>query len=387
MKVFVGLILAALVVAIAWLLGTFMLRDPGLVVLSYDGHMIETSLWFFLLVSGLLLLAVWLLFKMVFSLLSSHRLLGRWNRRRRLKGSKRQTEQGLLLMAEEEWTDARKSLVSGAKGAAAPLLNFMQAAYASNELGQIKRRNELLKKAADSTPGSQFAVDLAAARMQIDGDGSELDAGIETLLALREQAPRHQIVAEFLARGYERKEDYSALESQLGSLKRMRKEHPEDVTRMEIAIARHKLLGAYRKDADAAGALALWRRQEKPVRLNADFVTEVATTLAAGGATSEAGEILADALDENWGNQWLNHYANLPGIEQAQAGQAKSWLKSHGDDALVQLMAARGEAASGNWQAAQTHAQKSQELLPSAAAAVELARCAQALGEDGTEAA
>ncbi len=396
MKILVGVILIVAALALAGLAGTFMVRDPGLVVLSYGGHMFETGLWTFLMV----LVAFWLLLRLIFStlasLLSSGKIFGRWTAKRRRGSAKRQTEQGLLLMAEEEWSDARKSLVGGAKGASTPLLNYLQAAYASNELGQTKRRDDLLAKAMKETPDAQFALDLAAARMQIGGSSgvkkggkesaadSELESGLEKLLKLRDQAPRHQIVAEFIARAYEKKADFSALESQLADVKRMRKEHPEDVERMETAIARYKILGAFEKDGDAAGALGAWKRASKGIRLNPALVTEVASTLASGNALPQAGELLADALAEEWNPDWLRQFVNLPGIEGEQAKQASSWLKSHGKDAQVQLLAARAEAAKENWAKAKGYAQKSEELAPSAEARVEVARAELALNESAT---
>jgi len=384
MKIVVGVLLIVAVLALAAMAGTVMVRDPGLVMLSYGGHQITTGLWTFLLVAVLAFLAIRFLFSTLASLLSSRQIFGRWTAKRRRSSAKRQTEQGLLLMAEEEWSDARKSLVGGAKGASTPLLNYLQAAYASNELGQIKRRDDLLAKAAKETPDAQFALDLAAARMQIAGDDSELDAGLEKLLKLRDQAPRHQIVAEFIARAYEKKADFSALESQLADVKRMRKEHPEDVARMETAIARHKILGAFEKDGDGPGALGAWKRASKDVRLDSALVTEVATTLASGNALQQAGELLADALSDQWNAAWLSQFVNLPGIEDEQAKQANSWLKSHAKDAQVQLLAARSEAAKENWTKAQSYAQRSEELTPSAAARIELARAELALNQSGS---
>ena len=381
MSVLVGFIVLIVALVGAGLLGTLAGRDSGYVLLSYGGHEIVTSLWFALFSIIALWLFVRLMMSLISSLLTSGQFFGRWHARRRRMGSKRQTELGLLLMAEEEWSDARKALLSGAAGATAPMLNFLQAAYASNELGQTKRRNELLQKAADSTPGAQFAVDLAAARMQLASlDSSETEAALEKLHSLRDQAPRHQIVSEFLARGYEKKGDFSALETQLGKIKRMRREHPDDVARMEGAIGRHKVLDAFAKDADAKGAIAVWKRLDKGVRMNTAFVEDFTSTLVAAGAYAEAGEVLVDALNEGWSVSLLARYTNLPDIEAEQAAQAKSWLKPHGRDANVQLLAARAAAGESNWSKALEHAKKSEEAAPSVAARSEIARCEQASG-------
>lgn len=381
MKVLVGIVVIIAVLVISGLVGTLAGRDSGYVLLSYGGHEIVTSLWFALGAAIALWLGVRLLISLITSLFSSGKLVGRWNARRRRMGSKRQTEMGLLLMAEEEWSDARKSLLSGAASASAPMLNYLQAAHASNELGQTKRRDELLQKAASSTPGAQFAVDLAAARMQVsNGDGSEVDAAIEKLVNLRDQAPRHQIVGEFLARAYEKKGDYSALESQLGKLKRLRKDHPEDVARMEIAIGRHKVLDAFAKDSDAKGAVAVWKRLDKSVRNHAVFVEEVAAALSAAGAYAEAGEVLVSALNDNWNSSLLARYIDLPDIDSDQAAQAKGWLKAHSTDSGVQLLAAQSAARDGLWSKALEHATKSAAASPSAAARLVIARCEEATG-------
>ena len=413
MKVLVVVLLIVVALVISGAAGTLMMRDPGLVVISYGGHIFETGLWTFLLVVVVAWLLIRFLLSTLASILSSGKIFGRFRANRRLLSAKKQTEQGLLLMAEEEWADARKSLVSGAKGAATPLLNFLQAAYASHELGQTKRRDDLLEKALKATPEAQFALDLAAARMQLTrsnlnavtsegpvavGDASssedaaaneetatneEVDRALETLLKLRDQAPRHQIVAEFIARAYEKKGDYSKLESQLSGLKRMRREHPADVERMELAIARHKVIGAFAKDSDAPGAVTIWKRQDKAIRLNPAFVQDAAATLAAGGAAKHAGEMLVDALSSNWNSAWLEQFVNLPGIEKLQARQAETWLRSNAGDPQVLLLAARAEAAKGEWQKAREYAAKGDEIAPSAALRVELARAEAALQKPG----
>ena len=66
--------------------------------------------------------------------------------------------------------------------------------------------------------------------------------------------------------------------------------------------------------------------------------------------------------------------------ESAQASQAKNWLKGHGKDAGVQLLAARAAARDGNFAKALEHARNSEQARPSAAARSEIARAEQATG-------
>jgi len=381
-----ALFVLVLALVIGGVIGKAAAHDPGYILLHYGGHEIETSIWFALLVVVAIAVVLWVVVSLLRSLLSSGRLFGRWSASRRLQGAKRQTGHGLLLMAEEEWGDARRSLLSAAKGSQVPLLNYLQAAIASHHLDQPTKRDELLQKAINTTPGSAFAVQLASARLKLESN--EVAPAIAELNALRQQAPRHQVVAQLLARAHEQRRDWSALESELTNLKRLRKQQPDIYARYEAGIARHKTLGALTNDNDAAGALSTWRRLDKPVRLETSLVTELADNMVAANHTATAAELLSAALDESWNQNWLQRYVDLPALEASQKSASARWLKTHNDDALLHLLAARCAAADGDWAIALEHAQHSDELAPSSAARSEIARCGLASGQqpDATDA-
>ena len=374
-----ALIILVVALVIGGVIGKAAAHDPGYILLHYGGHEIETSIWFALLVVVAIAVVVWVVVSLLRSLLSSRRLFGRWSASRRLQGARRQTGHGLLLMAEEEWSDARRSLLSAAKGSQVPLLNYLQAAIASHHLDQPTKRDELLQKAIKTTPGSAFAVQLASARLKLESN--EVAPAIAELNALRKQAPRHQVVAQLLARAHEQRSDWSALESELANLKRLRKQQPELYARYEAGIARHKTLGALTNDNDATGALSTWRRLDKSVRLETSLVTELADKMVAADHTATAAELLSAALDESWKQDWLQRYVDLPALESSQKSASARWLKTHNDDALLHLLAARCAAADSDWAKALEHAQRSDELAPSSAARSEIARCALASGQ------
>ena len=349
-----ALLILVVFLVLGGLIGKAAAHDPGHILLQYGNHEISSSIWFALLVVAAIGLTLWLVFSLLGSLLSSTRLFGRWNARRRLQGAKRQTGHGLLLMAEEEWSDARRSLLGAAKGAQVPLLNYMQAALASHHLDQPSKRDELLKKAIDTTPGSAFAVQLASARFKLDA--GELSPAIAELNTLRKQVPRHQVVAQLLASAHEQRSDWSALENELGNLKRLKKKQPEVYARYEAGIARHKTLGALTNDNDAAGALVTWRRLNKTVRLEPELVNELADKMVAANHADTAAELLSAALDESWEQSWLQRYAELPGIESIQKPASQRWLKTRKEDATLHLLAARCAASEGDWVKALEHA-------------------------------
>ncbi|MEM7218242.1 MAG: heme biosynthesis HemY N-terminal domain-containing protein [Pseudomonadota bacterium] len=346
--------LAMIVVAIiiGGLIGTLALRDPGYVMLAYHGHSVEMSLWFALILVVAAVILIRLLYALVRSIATSPRIVGRWNANRRLNGSRRHTEHGLLLLAEEEWSAARRSLVAGAPGSDAPLLNYLEAAMASNRLGEGKRRDDLLKKAIASTPGSEFAVDLARVRMQMDN--GEFGQAIAVLNRLRDMAPRHQVVATLLARCHRGHGDMSLLEAELPRLKRLKKDAPEEFAGMQLDIARHKVFGALARDDDAPGAVAVWKRLDTSARLDRDVVLDLAAELLGRDATEAARDVLVAALGDSWRRDWLGVYAALDIENDEKRRQAQRWLGKHADDALLKRIAAEpAGAGTGGDEAAQ----------------------------------
>ncbi|MFU8814168.1 MAG: heme biosynthesis protein HemY, partial [Pseudomonadales bacterium] len=149
--------------ALGGAVGALMVRDPGYVLLAYDQMAVETSLW----VALLLLVVVYLLIRLgvglVAQLAHGRGNLRGWASRRRSRAAAERALRGQLLLAEARWAEARKLLEASAPQLAAPLLNYLGAARAAQELGDIPGRDQLLLAAQNSTPNAELAVGLAQA--------------------------------------------------------------------------------------------------------------------------------------------------------------------------------------------------------------------------------
>ena len=154
----IGLLLVLIAVVLGGLVGTLVVRDPGYVLVAYDQMAVETSLWF----AVVLLIGVYFVVRLivfVFTRFAAGRgNLGSWNRERKFKNARQQRVQGLLLMAEGDWSEARRLLVNSASRVTSPLINYLNAARAAHEMGDTDGRDELLRQAHESTPGARFAV-------------------------------------------------------------------------------------------------------------------------------------------------------------------------------------------------------------------------------------
>ncbi|NJN51574.1 MAG: hypothetical protein HC809_07135 [Gammaproteobacteria bacterium] len=184
-----GAIVLVLALLVGGVVASLMARDPGYVLLVYDDMMLETSLWFGLLV----LLVAWLVARVVLWLLRRLLNVGSgvrgWNATRRVRHSREQTVRGMVLLAEGDWSAARAALLNAVSNAEMPFVNYLGAARAAHELGDTDSRDRLLAHAEESAAGSTIGVRLTAADMLM---GSGALAAAEPVLAkLHGEAPRH----------------------------------------------------------------------------------------------------------------------------------------------------------------------------------------------------
>lgn len=186
--IFIVLALVAML-ALGGVAGDLVARDPGYVLITYDGLAVETSLWIAIVGLFVGLFTLWLLAFLLTRLLRSWGMLGRWTNRRRQETAASRTTQGLLLMAEGQWAQAQRALVAAAPNAQAPMVNYLTAARAAAAQDLSEARDALLVQARESTPGSALAVGLVQAELQ--QQAGDWPASLTLLNEMREASPRH----------------------------------------------------------------------------------------------------------------------------------------------------------------------------------------------------
>ncbi len=369
-----GLLLILVAVVLGGLVGTLVVRDPGYVLISYGDMAVETSIWFALI----LLAATYLLVRLVLVLLSRSRAgsgrFGAWLRQRRSRNARQQTVRGLLLMAEGQWAEARKVLVAAASEVGTPLINYLSAARAAHELGDVEGRDELLREAHQSTPGSRFAVGLTQAELQLAG--SQWEQCLATLLELKSSAPRHPQVLRMLAEVYQRLEDWQALIELLGELKRLRI-YPDpafDALQLKAWCRRFDQPGT-------EPALVL-ERVPKELRREPALVSAAADALIAAADPDAAEALVRQTLQHVWSDALLDLYGRITsGDPQRQLMVAESWVKERPNDARLLLALGRISLMNGAWAKAREYLEASLRLARSTEVYGELGRLCVALGD------
>ncbi|MEM8766229.1 MAG: heme biosynthesis HemY N-terminal domain-containing protein [Pseudomonadota bacterium] len=367
-----GLLLLVVAVVLGGLIGTLVVRDPGYVLISYGDRALETSLWFALALLAALYLSIRFLIWLISRTTSSTGRFGNWLRRRKGRQARQQTVQGLLLMAEGQWANARKVLVSSAREVGTPLINYLSAARAAHELGDAEGRDKLLRQAHESTPGSRFAVGLTQAELQ--KNAAQWEQSLATLLQLKSTSPRHPQVLLMLAEVYEQLADWQALIELLPELKK----------RKVLVDAEFNTLAerAWVLRLGQGSAPDLWNDVPKDLKKTPAVLAAHARALAAAGDSAGAETALRSALRDLWDPTLIGLYGEITGAEpERQLLAAEGWLKERPNDPDLLLALGRICLMNGEWAKAREYFETSLRLQRSPEIYGELGRLCVSLGD------
>lgn len=376
----IALVILIIAAVLGALIGTLVYRDPGYVLVSYGDYALETSLWF----AVLLALALYFLIRFtVFVFVRVFRGKGNvrvWNRERLARRARARTVKGLLLMGEGRWDEARRAFLANASRVETPLINYLNAAQAADELGDVEDRDRLLRLAHETTPGSRFAVGMTQARLQLQR--GQLEQCLATLLQLKQESPRHALVLKMLATCYSQLGDWTSLRDLTGELRKAKAMSGEELATLQLEAWRG-ILGAHaRGEAASVDLVKLWKGCPRDLRRDPDLVGLYVRALENSGHAPEAEPVLRDALSNNWSDALVELYGTLGSDDVSrQLTAAENWLKERPNDAQLLLALGRICLRSGEWAKAREYFEASLRLRASREAYGELGRLCNALGE------
>jgi HemY protein len=375
------LISIVLALVIGGAIGTLMTRDPGYVLVSYAGSSLETSLWFAVAALIVAYFALRGLIALVGTLLRGGSGIRTWRESRRSRNAQERTQRGLLLAGEGDWAAARKTLSAVAARADTPLVNYLVAARAANEMGDTPARDELLDRAAATDPSVYLTVAIARAEMQLAVH--ELDAAAATLNEARSANAGNRRLLELLVACYEAQQHWAGLLMLADELRQQRVWSADALAtaqrRWWTGYFRHRTRSLAGSDDQLA---SLWDRAGKELHHDPDIVLAQAEAQLAENDADAAEATLREALDAAWSGVLVEQYSRVHSSDVVrQFEHARRWLKKHPDDAALHLTVGRLALYCADRDAAREHFERSVALHPSVAACGELGRLYAAAGE------
>ena len=364
------LLLLLLALAIGGAVALFVARDPGYVLVGYNGATLETSVWFALLCAIAFGLALFLIS------LACRRLLrvragvaARGERRARA-----QAQRGTMLLAEGRWREAIGALLQSANAGGTPLANYVGAARAANRLGSFDERDAILARATKALPDAALALELTRAELQ--QAAGQWPQAVQTYTTLRQRTTRHPAVLNGLLAAHRALDDAEAAAELAPELPTS-----EAVDEAHIAAWRARLQRSQASAEAAAHARNTWRAMPRKLRDVEALVLAYVDVLAAHGAEDEAEAALRRALKKHWRRSWVLRYGTISGDVAKRRANADGWLRRHADDAPLLLTLGRLALAANDLPAAHKHLLASLEAAPTTATLVEVARLYAAEGD------
>lgn len=353
---------ASLVVLLAGIvaaLGThFLMADRGLVLVNWRGVEYTTS------VPGaiLLLLMVYLLIRVAIHLLRAPRKFGEAVGRKRVQRGQRKMTEGLIQLAEGNWSRSERILAQGAKSSETPLINYLNAARAAQLQGAPERRDNWLMLAYEQDEDAANAVLLTQAELQ--RDHGQHEEALATLRRLNENAPGHAQGLALLASIYEELGDWSEIRNLLPQLRRKKAMTADRLDALaESAYA--ECLRETGRSGDAASLEALWTAVPKPLRQKQRVLHAYITALTDSAQGAAAERVLRKTLAGNWDRELVLDYGRLLTEQtEKQLSQAETWLKTRPDDPALLLTAARLAMRRELWGKARSYLESSLAIEP-----------------------
>ncbi|MQU09002.1 heme biosynthesis protein HemY [Pseudomonas helleri] len=377
-------VIVFLLIAAAACVGLAISEDAGYVLVAYKTFRYESSLWASLAVLVILWLVIWGI-KLLVELFSvSTGLVNPWSRRNRSRRIQLAIEQGQMDLAEGRWASAQKHLTRAAEAERQPLLFYLGAARAANELGRYEESDSLLERALERQPQAELAIALNHAQLQVDR--ADTEGALNTLQAMHERHPHNVQVLRQLQRLHQQRGDWSALIRLLPELRKDKVLPAQELAELERRAWGQNLgLAAQRDTGGEAGLQSLtlaWQQLTSAQRQEPTLVLAYAEQLRRLGAQSEAEEVVRGALKRTYDSHLVRLYGLLRGSDTVKQLQtAEGWLKAHPADASLLLTLGRLCLQNSLWGKARDYFESSLKLERNPETCAELARLLAQLGD------
>jgi HemY protein len=340
--------------------------DPGYVLFSWASYTLETSFWFFNILLVTACATIYFSFRFILLLIGSEWRMKEWRSQRREKRGKRQTTRGFLSLAQGQWHTAERQLTQAASLGDNPLINYLGAARAAYEKGDMEKSDHWLKEASHSTKGAELAV--ATSQIQLLLSRGQSEQALAVVLRLRKQHPKHKHLLKMHLKVLRELEDWIGLKELLPTVRKLAKLIPKDKLKEleEKVVIQLMQRGAKNQALVASGSdqaellKDIYRDAPRSVRLSVEVLRCYIDLLIELKQPGKAEQTLRNALPSVWHDDLVTVYGRLKGDDlQQQLLFAEKQLQERTNDPVLLLALGRIANRAG-------HEAKAQEYLEAA---------------------
>jgi HemY protein len=358
----VRFILLFVILGVGLFIGTQYSGQQGYVLISIADKTIEmsvTTLVIFVILFLAALFAVEFIIKKTLRVSSN---TWNWFSVRKLKRSRRLTNEGIIKLLEGDWKQAEKKVTRWANHHDMPLLCYLIASEAAQGQGDNEKRDHYLELAAKEE-NSTLAVELTRAKQQIQGHRYEL--ALATLHNLVPGYGHNPVLLGLLKTTYIHLAKWEALMDLLPKLKKAKlieEGEQEQLTQQSYA----GVLSAAADEKGSEGVIAQWNTLGRKVKGNTKLIAHFAELLSQHNGDNEAFTVIKESI-KKYPSPEL--YTLLPQLNLADRHPAivllSSIIEKDSNNAEAHSALARFYLKDEKWQDAQTHFEAALKLRAS----------------------
>lgn len=360
-------------------IGILLYQDPGYVLFSYSGWVLEMPL----LLAGFLMLLLMIGFyflirtgHFIFNL--PHRVKS-WFSRRKQHLAWLKTIRGLKVFLAGDYPKA-ESLLSQSNHKPSTTLCYLVCAHAAAAQGAIERRDHYLQLAHFTEPKDELVTGITQATLQFSH--KQYEQSLATILRLRKIAPHHPSVLKL------QKEVYMALkdEKQLLTLLPVLSKHGVISTSEQDTLRRQmygELFDHALHQKELETAQNLWQSLSTSDKQDPTLQGVYAKVLFYFPPHIFLENFIRHTLFKQWNVELIPLYGQLEGAPVAkQLSAAEGWLEEHPRDSELLLCLGRLCLKNQLWGKAKRYLETSIQIFPTPIAYYELACLNEILKEE-----
>jgi HemY protein len=375
-------VIVAMLIAIG--LASFLKNDPGLFVFNYAGYTVQMSFALFVVMMLLTVLLLYFLISTLFGIYKTPKNYRQWNKHRQAKQSERNITQGLSFLIQGEWKKAEKIFIKGANISSQPMLNYLFAAKAAQQLGNIDRRDQHLLMAQEYNDDESLMVGLTQAELQLEQ--KQTDQAYATLIHTNTNTKGQAQAKKLMLQASIELKEWSKVIEILNEID-AKKLMPKDVIhakRLE-AYAGSLIEAALSPTKDEL--CVAWKQIARKLQNEIYLIDVYVTERIRFPNTGDCEEILRKSLKKVWDGNLIRLYGLVEGVDSVkQYAFAEKLINSHARDPVLLLTLGRLSLRSKDLEKARTYFEECLEIKPNAEVYKELAVLLERQGDQTTAA-
>ena len=338
-------------------------EDPGYALLSHGDWSIEGTMVLLIGVLSTIIGGILLLLYLILKTIRFPGQLNHWNKNRKTVKAIKNCNKGYIELAEGNWREAEKHLRKSANSSGMPILNYLAAARAAQEVGSQRRRDDYLLQAHKSDPQADIAIGLTQAELQFK-DG-QAEQALATLMHLRSVTPKHQQVLKMLFQVYQQLNSWNDLENLLPELRKNNIFEHHILSQYEQSLSKRLMLQAIH-NKNHGELKSIWNRLPKVSRAEPEMIQFYCRLLLSIGEQQQAVELIRNAIKHHWNAPLILLYGQVQEKDVAkQLETAESWLSDNGHSAELLLTLGRLSIKNQLWGKARDYISESLAVAPS----------------------